>query len=117
MEIAHGNIHLALQVVSLAGRCAERLVMGEGEVTAMGAPDLYHANMIAREMVLSMGMGRRMGPVDLLHVQENKGDGGLLLRANEPKNPEEEMYYHATDLSTEQVRDHYCVLDVAIPPT
>lgn len=91
-------------VVSLAGRCAEKLVMGEGEVTAMGAPDLFHANMIAREMVLSMGMGRRMGPVDLMYVLDKQDNSGLMLKANEPKAPEEEMYYHATDMSTEQSR-------------
>ena len=38
----------AYMVVHLAGRCAEKLVMGESEVTGMGAPDLFHANMIAR---------------------------------------------------------------------
>jgi hypothetical protein len=48
-------------VVSLAGRCAEKLVMGEGELTGLGTPDLFHANMIAREMVLSAGMGRKVG--------------------------------------------------------
>jgi len=34
----------------------------------MGAPDLFHANMIAREMVMTMGMGRRMGPVELMKL-------------------------------------------------
>ena len=36
--------------------------------TALGAADTFHANIIAREMILSMGMGRRMGPVDLMHT-------------------------------------------------
>lgn len=35
-------------VVNLAGRCAEKLVMGESEVTGMGAPDMFQANIIAR---------------------------------------------------------------------
>ncbi len=38
----------------------------------LGAPDLFHANMIAREMILEMGMGRRTGPVDLMHVVPQK---------------------------------------------
>lgn len=45
-----------MQVVHLAGRCAEKLVMGEGELTGMGAPDLFHSNMIAREMVRGAGL-------------------------------------------------------------
>ncbi len=94
----------APQVVSLAGRCAERLVMGEGEMTAMGSPDLFHANMIAREMVLTMGMGRRMGPVDLMYVIERQDNSGLMLRSNDPAQAEERMYFNATDMSTEQVR-------------
>ena len=34
----------------------------------MGAADTFHANVIAREMILSMGMGKRMGPVDMMHT-------------------------------------------------
>jgi hypothetical protein len=30
-------------------------------MTGLCAPDLFHANMVAREMVLSAGMGRKMG--------------------------------------------------------
>lgn len=44
-------------VVNLGGRCAEKLVMGEGEVTGLGSPDMFHANMIAREMILQVGEG------------------------------------------------------------
>jgi hypothetical protein len=32
----------------------------------MCAADLFHANMVAREMVLAAGMGRRTGPIDAL---------------------------------------------------
>jgi len=39
---------------------------------AMGAPDLFHANMIAREMVMTMGMGRRMGPIELMKLVQNQ---------------------------------------------
>ncbi len=45
----------------------------------MSSPDVFHANMIAREMVLGMGMGRRMGPFDLMHVvqqQQSVSRGG-----------------------------------------
>jgi hypothetical protein len=31
------------------------------QMTGLCAPDLFHANMVAREMVLSAGMGRKMG--------------------------------------------------------
>jgi hypothetical protein len=30
-------------------------------MTSLCAPDLFHANMVAREMVLSAGMGRKIG--------------------------------------------------------
>jgi len=89
-------------VVHLAGRCAEKLVMGEGEVTAMGAPDLFHANMIAREMVMSMGMGRRMGPMDLMHIQDRQDLSTHVGQGGDSGNGE--IFYQATDMSTEQSR-------------
>lgn len=30
------------------------------QMTGLGSPDLFHANMIAREMVLSAGMGSKV---------------------------------------------------------
>ncbi|GIL84930.1 hypothetical protein Vretimale_9765 [Volvox reticuliferus] len=96
----------ARMVVSLAGRCSEKLVMGEGNVTGMGSPDLFHANLIAREMVMSMGMGRRTGPVDLLRVMgaAEGAPGESTLRAGPEISEEEPFYYHTSDMSTEQAR-------------
>ncbi len=77
------------------------------QMTGLGAADLFHANMIAREMILSAGMGRKMGPVDLmqLHPKAAEDTQGDLLRNMEPKDAtEEEFYYHATDMPTEMVR-------------
>lgn len=51
--------------------------------SALGAADVFQANMIAREMILSMGMGRRMGPVDLMHVASTVQDDGMLLRVSD----------------------------------
>lgn len=70
----------------------------------MSAPDLFHANLIAREMVLALGMGRRMGPLDLMHVVPANQNTGMLLRSAEAKDEGEDYYYHATDMSTEQSR-------------
>eukprot|EP00877_Chromochloris_zofingiensis_P008651 jgi/Chrzof1/4039/Cz13g18040.t1 len=95
----------AHMVVNLAGRCCEKLVMGESEVTGLGAPDMFQANMIAREMIMSAGMNQRLGPVDLMHLKVTQRDSGNLLRSYEPKEQgEEEHYYHASDISTEQAR-------------
>lgn len=60
--------------------------------------------MIAREMILSMGMGRKMGPVDLMHVASTAKDDGMLLRTADSAAPSEQYFYHATDMSTEQSR-------------
>jgi cell division protease FtsH len=57
-------------VVALAGRCAERLVLGEGAVSTAGAADLELANGVAREMVYRCGFGRRTGPVALMDNEE-----------------------------------------------
>jgi len=57
-------------VVALAGRCAERLVLGDANVTTAGAADLELANSIAREMVYRCGFGRRTGPVALMDNEE-----------------------------------------------
>lgn len=47
--------------------------MGESEVTGLGAPDMFQANMIAREMIMSAGMNQRLGPVDLMHLKVGSG--------------------------------------------
>ena len=51
-------------------RCAEKLVMGEGNVTTAGAIDLERVNSIAREMVYRCGFGKKMGPVSLMDTEE-----------------------------------------------
>jgi len=57
-------------VVALAGRCAERLVLGDAAVSTAGASDLELANGVAREMVYRCGFGRRTGPVALMDNEE-----------------------------------------------
>lgn len=51
-------------------RCAEKLVMGEGNVTTAGASDLEHVNNIAREMVYRCGFSKRLGPVSLMDNED-----------------------------------------------
>lgn len=51
-------------------RCAEKLLMGEGNVTTAGADDLQHVNTIAREMIYRCGFSRRLGPVSLMDNEE-----------------------------------------------
>ncbi|GFR51495.1 hypothetical protein Agub_g13859, partial [Astrephomene gubernaculifera] len=96
----------ARMVVHLAGRCAEKLVCGEGAMTGQGSPDLFHANLIAREMVMSFGMGRRTGPLDLLRVVgTSEGNAASHeLRAGGAEVDEDPFYYQSTDMSTEQAR-------------
>lgn len=48
-----------------------------------------------------MGMGRRMGPLDLMHVQDRTDNRDLMLGGG--TGPSQAMYYQATDMSTEQV--------------
>lgn len=57
-------------VVALAGRCAERLLLGDPNVSTAGAADLELANNVAREMVYRCGFGRRTGPVALMDNEE-----------------------------------------------
>lgn len=71
----------------------------------LGVQDMFHANMIAREMVLAAGMGPKMGPVDLMHVVAQSQDNGVLLRNNDPRDANDNpAYYHSTDMSMEQSR-------------
>ncbi|GAB4815168.1 hypothetical protein N2152v2_002214 [Parachlorella kessleri] len=60
----------ARMVVALAGRCAEKLVLGEAHVSTAGAKDLEQANVIAREMVYRCGFSKRLGPVSLMDNEE-----------------------------------------------
>jgi cell division protease FtsH len=52
---------LAMLVMSLGGRAADKLVLGEALSGAVG--DLKQATRIARVMVTQMGMSERLGPV------------------------------------------------------
>ncbi len=54
----------------VADRCAEKLILGEGNVTTAGASDLEHVNSIAREMVYRCGFSKRLGPVALMDNEE-----------------------------------------------
>jgi cell division protease FtsH len=98
-------------VVRVAGRCAEKLVMGEGELTGLGAIDLFHANSIAREMVMATGMSPRLGPVEFLHLKQGAQQRGDMLAGSGGQTGEDDdalaqsgAWYHASDASNEQIR-------------
>lgn len=57
-------------VVSLAGRCAEKLVYGEGQLSGQSRTDVRRANAVAKEMVLRLGYSKKLGPVALMGVNE-----------------------------------------------
>ncbi|KAG1670583.1 hypothetical protein FOA52_012156 [Chlamydomonas sp. UWO 241] len=94
----------AHMVMNLGGACAEKLVMGQEGVTSLGAADTFQANVIAREMILSMGMGAIMGPVDLMHTTAASADSGVMTRTVDDTAPPDGYDFHATDMSTEQAR-------------
>lgn len=60
----------AKMVVAMAGRCAEKLVLGDANLSTAGAADLELTNNVAREMVFRCGFGRRTGPVALMDNEE-----------------------------------------------
>ncbi|KAK9810298.1 hypothetical protein WJX72_008286 [[Myrmecia] bisecta] len=63
-------------VVGMAGRCGEKLVLGESNISMAGAGDLEGVNNVAREMVYRCGFSKRLGPVALMDTEEvfiNKG--------------------------------------------
>jgi cell division protease FtsH len=101
----------ARMVVRVAGRCAEKLVMGEGELTGLGAMDVYHANSIAREMVMASGMSRRIGPVEMMHLAQGAQQRGDMLAGAGGAGGDDDdelgsmgAWYHASEASTEQIR-------------
>ncbi|KAK3256446.1 ATP-dependent zinc metalloprotease FTSH 1, chloroplastic [Cymbomonas tetramitiformis] len=53
-------------VVLLGGRCAEKLIMGDGGITTASAANLSDVNLIARQMVMRFGFNRSLGPVSLM---------------------------------------------------
>ena len=60
----------AKMVVALAGRCAEKLILGDASISTASAGDVEQANNIAREMVYRCGFSRRLGPVALMDTEE-----------------------------------------------
>ena len=53
-------------VLHVAGRCGERLVLGDESVSTAGLPDIREANDLVRQMVLRYGFNRRLGPMVLI---------------------------------------------------
>jgi len=51
--------------VALGGRIAEEIIFGEEEVTTGASNDLQQVARVARQMVTSLGMSDRLGPVAL----------------------------------------------------
>jgi len=58
-------------VVSLAGRCAERLLLGDANITTAGAADLNLANATAKEMIYRCGFSKHLGPVPLMDSEDD----------------------------------------------
>ena len=57
-------------VVRVAGRCAERLLLGDGAISSVGAEDLDVANGIAKAMIYRCGFSKRLGPVPLMDGED-----------------------------------------------
>ncbi len=51
-------------------RCAERLILGDANISTASSGDLEQANNIAREMVYRCGFSKRLGPVALMDNEE-----------------------------------------------
>lgn len=63
----------------MAGRCAERLILGEDNISTAGGTDIESANNIAREMVYRCGFGKRIGPLSFMDSAPQKflKNGGI----------------------------------------
>ncbi|PSO47284.1 MAG: cell division protein FtsH [Cyanobacteria bacterium SW_9_44_58] len=57
--------------VALGGRLAEEIVFGDEEVTTGASNDLQQVTRVARQMVTSLGMSDRLGPVALGRQNSN----------------------------------------------
>jgi len=53
-------------VVAMAGRCAEKLLLGEDYVTGSSASYMRDATLVARQMVMRYGYSKKIGPVTLM---------------------------------------------------
>jgi ATP-dependent Zn protease len=76
-------------------RVGERLVLGDANVSTMGAGDLNAANRCAREMVYRCGFSAKLGPVSLMD--------------------QEEVYLGQGDRYSLSMRSHNLLKDVSIP--
>lgn len=57
--------------VALGGRIAEEIIFGDEEVTTGASNDLQQVARVARQMVTSLGMSERLGPVALGRQNSN----------------------------------------------
>lgn len=70
VHVVHSTLSRPDHLSLVADRCAEKLILGEGNVTTAGASDLEHVNNIAREMIYRCGFSKRLGPVALMDTEE-----------------------------------------------
>lgn len=56
--------------VCFGGRCAERLLMGDANISTAGAADLNVANGVAKEMIYRCGFSKHLGPVSLMDAED-----------------------------------------------
>lgn len=97
--------------MTMAGKAAEIMKYGDGEVSNGPAGDIQQASALARAMVLRWGMSDKVGNVDYEQAHEGyngNGAGGFSISAHTKELIEEEVkrmideaYKHAYDILTE----------------
>jgi cell division protease FtsH len=88
-------------VMLMAGRAAEEHILGADDVTTGAGGDIQHATRIARRMVVSFGMSKRLGMVDLSAEEEPLAAHTAQLVDEEIRRIIDEAYQDALELLVE----------------
>ncbi|KAI9297573.1 ATP-dependent metallopeptidase Hfl [Neoconidiobolus thromboides FSU 785] len=90
----------AMLDVCMGGRVAEEVLYGEENVTSGAQSDLQKATSIARRMVIELGMGTKLGPVDYSGDYDRLSHETKLEIENQVRKLLDDAYMRATSLIT-----------------
>jgi ATP-dependent metalloprotease len=97
----------------MGGRVAEELIFGPDKITPGAGSDLQHASKLARSMVLSLGMGERLGLQSFADAKSVSPDTARVAE-QEVQDILQSAYNRAKIILTEHQKEHHALANALL---